>query len=240
MRLSRRRVGAMWRKELREYRRSGSIVAAMAIIPLVFMVQPLATVLAISSGAAAALRRHHELVYMLGTPALLPAMLASYSVVGERQQGTLEPVLGTPIRREELILAKAFAVLAPTIVLAYVLYGLFLAAIALFAQAGVASALIHPSDVIAQAVFTPLIAGWSIWLAVAISTRASDIRVAQQLSVLAALPTVAVTTLISLDVIHGSPRLTVLFGVALLAANRLGWRLVARLFDRERLIAGTR
>ena len=38
---------------------------------------------------------------MLVIPAVIPSTLASYSVVGEHDQGTLEPVLTTPIRSEE-------------------------------------------------------------------------------------------------------------------------------------------
>jgi ABC-2 type transport system permease protein len=110
----------------------------------------------------------------------------------------------------------------------------------LFAHAGVAPSLVRGSDVIAQIVFTPLLAAWSIWLGLAISTRASEVRVAQQLGVLASLPTIAVTTLISLNVIHPSVKLTLAVGVALLVANRVGWRLVSAMFDRERLIAGVR
>jgi len=48
-RVSRRRVRAIVRKELRVYRRNGSIIAAMAIIPLLFLVQPLVSVLTVSS-----------------------------------------------------------------------------------------------------------------------------------------------------------------------------------------------
>lgn len=36
--MSQRRVRAIIRKEVREYRRTGSIVGAMAIIPLVFVI----------------------------------------------------------------------------------------------------------------------------------------------------------------------------------------------------------
>jgi ABC-type Na+ efflux pump permease subunit len=203
-------------------------------------VQPLVAIFATGSGAAGPLHHRHELLYMLAIPALVPALLASYAVVGERQQGTLEPVLTTPIRREELLLGKALAVLAPSAFVAYVVFGLFIALVAAFAHAGVASALVRPSDVIAQVIFTPLIAGSSIWLAMAVSARAGDIRVAQQLSVLASLPTVAATTLISLNVIHPSLGLAFGLGMALLAANRAGWRFVSMLFDRERLIAGIR
>jgi ABC-2 type transport system permease protein len=239
-RLSERRIRAIIAKELQVYRRTGSIVATMAVIPLIFLVQPAVSALTISSAAAVPLRSHHELLYMLAIPALVPAMLAAYAVVGERQQGTLEPVLTTPIRREELILGKALSVFVPAVVLSYVIFASFVAIVELFAHPGVPSALIRGSDVIAQVIFTPLIAAWSIWIAMAISTRATDIRVAQQLSALASLPTIAATSLIAFDVIHPTVRLGLILGIALLALNRVAWRLVSRLFDRERLIVGTR
>jgi ABC-type Na+ efflux pump permease subunit len=240
MTVSKRRVRAVVRKEINEYRRNRSIVVAMAIIPLVFLIQPLVSIFAVSASASAQLSHRHELLYMLAIPALVPAMLATYAVVGERQQGTLEPVLSTPIRREELLLAKAVAVLGPSIAVSYAVYGVFLACVALFANPGVAPALIRGSDIIAQLLFTPLIAAWSIWIAIAISARASDIRVAQQLATLASLPSIAVTSLIAFNVIHPTLRLAVVLAVALLLANRLGWRIVSAAFDRERLITGTR
>lgn len=240
MTLSRRRVRAIVRKELREYRHNGSIVGAMTIIPLVFLIQPLVSVLAASASSAVELSHRHVLLYMLAIPALVPSTLAAYSVVGERQQGTLEPVLTTPIRREELLLAKALAVLVPSVAISFIVYGIFLACVALFAGPGLAPALIRGPDVLAQVLFTPLIAAWSIWIAIAISTRASDVRAAQQLGLLASLPSIAVTTLSSFNVIHPTLRLALICGAALLLANRLGWRVVSAMFDRERLVTGSR
>lgn len=240
MSFSRRRVRAIVRKELREYQRNRSIVAGMSIFPLIFLIQPLLSAFTASTAAAVQLRHHHELVYMLAIPALVPATLAAFAIVGERQQGTLEPVLGTPIRREELLLGKALAVLIPSIAIAYAVFAVFLAAVALFAHSEVASALIRGPDVLGQVIFTPLLAGWSIWLGIAISTRVSETRVAQQLSTLASLPTIAVTTLIALNVIHPTSALVLGLGIALLLANRLGWRLVSTLVDRERLITNTK
>jgi hypothetical protein len=83
-------------------------------------------------------------------------------------------------------------------------------------------------------------ATWSIWVAMAISARSSDIRVAQQLATLASLPSVLVTALISFNVIDATLKLALGLGVALLVLDRLGWRVVSALFDRERLITGTR
>jgi ABC-type transport system involved in multi-copper enzyme maturation permease subunit len=235
-----RRVQAIFRKELRDYRRSRSLTVGMAIVPALFCIQPLIQVFALPASAVAGLSHEHVLLYLLGIAAIVPALVAAYAVAGERQQGTLEPVLTTPIRREELLLAKALAALLPSVAVAYAVYALFLACVELFARPGVASALVHPTELLAQLAFTPLLAGWTIWIAIAISTRPNDLRVAQQLASLAGLPSVAVTTLIALNVIPATLGLALAGAAVLLVLNRLGWRITSVMFDRERLITGTR
>jgi ABC-2 type transport system permease protein len=145
-------------------------------------------------------------------------------------------VLSTPIRREELVAGKALAPLIPAVSISYAVYAVCLACIELFAHPGVASALIRGPDVLAQLIFTPLIAVWSIWIAIAISARSTDIRAAQQLSILASLPTVIVTTLLAFGTIHPTLPLAIALGAALLIGNRVGWRIVAATLDRERLV----
>jgi len=240
MNVSKRRVRAIFRKELREYRRNGAIVATMAILPLIFLIQPLIEVFALPASASGALSHEDPLLYLLAIPALVPAIVAGYSVVGERQQGTLEPVLTTPVRREEFLLGKALAALVPSLAVSYAVYAFFLACVELFAHPGVASALVRGPDLLAQLLFTPLLAGWSIWVGIGISARSSEVRVAQQLGLLASLPSVAVTTLIALNVIHATLGLALGGAAALLLLNRLGWRITSAMFDRERLITGAR
>lgn len=240
MRASSRRVRAIVRKELREYRHNGFIVWTMAIFPLIFLIQPLVVVFALPASASNELSHGHLLLYMLGIPTIVPAAVAAYAVVGERQQGTLEPVLTTPVRREEFLLGKALAALVPSVAIAYTVYALFLACVGLFAQPAVASALLQAPDLLAQLLFTPLLAGWSIWIGIAISARASDFRVAQQLGILASLPTAVVAALIAFNVIHATLGLALGLAAALLLGDGLGWRITAATFDRERLITGTK
>jgi ABC-2 type transport system permease protein len=234
------RVRALYRKELREYRRNRSIVATMATIPLGIVIFPLIEVIAAPASAASALLNGDPLVILIGIPALVPSIVAGSAVVSEREQATLEPVLTTPLRREELVLAKAQAALVPTLVVAYTVYALFLACTKLFAQPAVASAVLQGPDVLAQIVFTPLIAIAAIWVGIGLSTRSSDIRVAQQLGALTGLPILLVAYLIAFNVIHASLGLALGLAAALLILDGLGWRLVSALFDRERLITGTR
>jgi ABC-type Na+ efflux pump permease subunit len=236
MSISRRHVRAIVRKELREYRHNGSIVWTMSVIPLIFIVPTVIHIFGVAAGSSPG----DLLLYMLGIPALVPAVMASYSVVGERQQGTLEPVLTTPVRREEFMLGKALAALIPSLAISYGVYVVLVACIELFAQPGVAAELVRWPELIAQLLFTPLLAGWSIWVGIAISTRFGEVRVAQQLGALASFPSVLVTALIAYAVIPASLGLAIGGAVLLLVLNGLGWRVTSAAFQRERLISGTR
>ena len=240
MSINSRRVRAIVGKELRDFRRNRNLTIGMAIVPVLFCVQPFVAIFTLDPAASTPLSQEHVLLYLLGIPALVPSFVAAYSVVGERQQGTLEPVLTTPIRGEELLLGKAVAALLPSLAVAYLVYGLFLACVELFAAPAVASALIRAPDLLAQLVFTPLLAGWSIWIAILISTRSNDIRAAQQFAILASLPSIAVTTLVALNVITVSLGAGMIAATALLLLNGLGWRLASAMFDRERLIIVTK
>jgi ABC-2 type transport system permease protein len=177
---------------------------------------------------------------MLGIPALVPSVVAAYSVVGERQQGTLEPVLTTPVRREEFLLGKALAALVPSLAIAYGVYVVVVACVELFADPGVASEVVRWPELLAQLVFSPLLAGWSIWVGIAISTRVGEARVAQQLGALASFPSVLVAALIAFGAIPASLGFAVGSAVLLLLLNGLGWRITSAAFQRERLISGTR
>jgi len=240
VRMSARRVRAIFRKELREYRHNRQIVISMAVLPVLFSVYPAVELFALPASASGVLLRKQPLVYMLAIPAIVPAVVAAYSVAGERQQATLEPVLTTPIRAEELMLGKALAALVPSLAVSYGVFGAFVAAIELFAQAAVASALLTGPALLTQLLFMPLVAALSIWACIAISTRSSDPRVATQLSVLVTAPVIAVTTIISTGGIYVTSGLALALGAALLLIDSLGWRMVAPMFDRERLITGTR
>jgi len=235
--LSARRVRAIFSKELTEYRRNRSIVSTMTVIPAIFVLSPL---IQIFSAPPSTLAHGDRLLYMLGIPAIVPAVIAAYTIAGKRQQGTLEPILTTPVRREELLLGKALAALVPSLAVAYVVYGAVLAVIEIFASAAAASAVISGTGVIAQVIFTPLVAACSIWLGIAISTRAGDIRVAQQLSTLVGLPFFAVAALIAFDVIHSSLTLALALGAVLVVLDLLGWRVTAAAFHRERLITSSK
>lgn len=238
------RVRAVVRRELRDYRRNRFIFLTMTIMPFMFLALPIVDILLINASVSSAglnKRLGLSLLYMLLIPVLVPATLAAYTVVGEREQGTLEPLLTTPIRREEFIVGKAAAVMLPSVAIAYAVFGIFLGTVRLLADPVVASAVFHQGPVlVAQVLFTPLLAGWAVWVGMAVSARSSDVRVAQQLGTLASLPALGASALMSFGVIHPTFTLAAVLAGALLAIDVLALRVVSAMFDRERLVTGAR
>src|SRR6202050_2641647 len=217
------RVGAILHKELRHYRRNRSVIGTMAATPVLFIILPTIQLIEANvTGKELSVRVGLSLLYMLVIPVVMPSVVSAYSVVGEREQGTLEPVLTTPIRREEFLIGKALAAFVPTLVIAYAVFGIFLAVAGLFANPVITSAIYSGTHVLVQLVFTPLLAGWAIWVGIGVSARSTDVRVAR----------------ISLNVSTVSTALALGLAAALLAIDLLAWRVVAAMFDRERLVTG--
>jgi ABC-2 type transport system permease protein len=230
------------RKEVREFRRNRFVISTMAVMPFVFLITPMITLFRVpasASGTEAERAVGVMSLLLLIVPIVVPPVIAAYSVVGERDQGTLEPVLTAPVRSSELLLGKAAAAFVPSVAIAYAIY--FTAAISIrFGAAHVVSAVVWDTpQLLTQILFTPLLALWAIWVGIAISTRAGDVRVAQQLATLAGLPLLGVTSLISFQVITPSVPLAIGLALALLVVDVVAWRLVSEIFDRERLITGT-
>ena len=239
--MSLQRVRTVVRKEIREFRRNRFVVATKSVMPFVFLITPMVTLFKIPASASGPQVRAAVGVMsllMLIVPIVIPPVIAAYSVVGERDQGTLEPVLTTPVRASELLLGKAAAAFLPSVGVAYAIYFVAAISVRFGAAHAVAAVVWHPPQVLAQLLFTPLLALWSIWVGIGISTRASDVRVAQQLATLAGLPLLGVTSLVSFQIIKPTVSLAVGFALALLVIDVAAWRGVSRLFDRERLVSG--
>ena len=233
------RVVAVFRKELREFRRNKFVIGTMVVLPIVFLVLPIGSLLSIKDSAPATLVRSAvggQLLTQFLIPMILPTVIAGYAVIGEREQGTLEPVLTTPVLHQELLLGKALSAIVPTVLVAY---GLFLA-FALILRAGASERVVSlvwtPSQFVAVVLLDPLLATFSIWVGLAISVRANDVRVAQQLSALAMLPMLGLLALFTFRVVTPSVGIAVGGAVVLGAIDLGAWRVVASMFDRERLL----
>jgi ABC-type Na+ efflux pump permease subunit len=243
MSMSGARIGAVIRKELAEFRRNRLIVGTASFFPILFLIQPTALILDTRSQRGQSstyldARVEAALFVPLLIPVFVPALMSAFAVVGEREQGTLEPILTTPIGRAELLIGKAAAIFMPALAVSYLIFGVFVAITQFAAKPAVAAAVLHSPQLPAGLVFIPLLAAWAIWVGLAVSARATDTRVAQQLSILGSLPPVAVAALMSFKLISPTFWLVAALAVALLAIDCAACLVVAGLFDRERLVTG--
>lgn len=235
------RVGAVFLKELAEFRRNRLIVITTAVLPIVFLISPTASIIALKATVLSDVlqkRVDAALFFPLLIPVFIPATMSAYSVAGEREQGTLEPVLTTPVSTVEFVAGKAAAIFVPVAGIAYLMFGVFVAIVQFAANSAVATAVLHAPQLPAELVFIPLLAAWGIWVGMAISARTTEIRVAQQLSILASLPPVALAALMSFQVIRPTFAVAAALAGGLLVIDCVACFLVARLFNREWLVTG--
>ena len=176
------------------------------------------------------------LILLVLTPVAGSMSLAAYSVIGEKQARTLEPLLATPITTFELLAGKVAGSLLPALVLTVACFGTYFVGVALVARAGVYTVLLTPRSLAVVFVLGPLAALAALQLAVCVSSRVNDARSAQQIGALIILP---ISGLLIAQ-LTGNVLLTlpvILFiGLALAGVNAVLMLIGIALFDRESIL----
>jgi ABC-2 type transport system permease protein len=183
--------------------------------------------------AQAIVGRQFSTLFLL-LPIFIPSVLASYAIVGEKRERTLEPVLATPIRTWELLLGKILAALVPALAITIASASLFIAGILAFAVTDrVREIVVTPGWILAVLVDTPLLALIGVALIVVLSSRVNDPRTAQQISAVLIVPVLGLLFGQLAGVIVLGPALALGIGaiLAIVAAGAL-WA-ATRLFQRE-------
>jgi ABC-2 type transport system permease protein len=119
----------------------------------------------------------------------LPTSIAAYSLVGEKVEKSLEPLLATPLSDSEILLGKSLAAFLPPLAAIYAGSAIFMALMdkLTYSQLGY---LYFPNWNIAVILLAvaPLACMLSVEVNVIISTIANDVRTAQQLGGIMILP----------------------------------------------------
>lgn len=142
------------------------------------------------NGAAQALIFRQFLPLLILLPIGGATTIAGYSIVGEKQTRSLEPLLATPITTGELLLAKILSGAIPPLVVMFISVGVFVAGVAWIAEPGVLEAVLTPSTFVTVFVFGPIATLAALTLTATISSRVNDPRSAQQIGVMVVLPVV--------------------------------------------------
>ena len=133
---------------------------------------------------------------------ILPSTLASYSIIGEKIEESLEPVLATPITDSELLFGKTIASFLPCVAMIYTgsIIFMVLSDVITYNKLG---SLFFPNWNIAFILLlaVPLSSILSIQMNVIISSKVNDIRTANQLGILLFIPFIAVYILLETNLL---------------------------------------
>ena len=172
--------------------------------------------------------------------AILPVGIASYSLVGEKVQQSLEPLLATPVTDGEILVGKGIAALVPAIVASYVGAVPFMVLVDVFAHSTF-HRLFYPNWNIAVILLllAPFVSLFSVAVNVLISSRSSDVRVAQQLgSVIPMAPLIGIYVLSEIKVITLTSATLLLIAAVLAVLDVLTIYAAIHTFQRDEILTG--
>jgi len=225
-------------KEWRESLRNKMVLFGVIFLPLILVgtsVFMLTTGIAEEDPIAQVVLFNTSLMYFMLLPAIIPLAIAVYSIVGEKEQTTLEPLLATPISDTELFLGKALASVIPAVLVNWISFGLFLGVTRLLVGGFLLQTLTLPW---LASIFglTPLLALFSVGVTMIVSSRASDARAAYQFSSLAILPGLVPLIVYSSMKTIVDMRLILLEAVLLAVAGAVVLYFAIKLFRREQIL----
>jgi ABC-2 type transport system permease protein len=233
-------VRALIRKELREYRHHRMILLTAVILPVVFLVLPIVNLMmfdpARSPGGVDFAVGQAMFCFFL-CPVIIPATMAAFAVVGEREQGTLEPLMTLPLTDRQFLGGKLLAIVVPTVAASFTIFVVYMAAVVFVAAGEVREAMLEWTWSFGFFLLAPALAAFSTLVGIAFSARAKDIRVAEHLSGLVLLPCMFPIMLVVTDTIPATALTWLVFTGIVVGLDVLLWRTALKAFDRERAVA---
>ena len=232
------RIKVLLMKEWRESLRNRMILFGAIFLPL-FMVG--AALLMVHQGQGSDIPGvrialfNTALMYFLILPAIIPLAIAAYSIIGEKEQGSLEPLLATPISDLELFLGKALASVIPALVLTWGSFGLFLGA-CFPLVGGIPPHVLTLPWIAAIFGLSPLLSLFSVGVTLLVSSRATDARAAYQISSFAIIPAIVPLIIYTSRKTLVSLRLIGLEACVLFAASVIVLYCAIRVFRREQIL----
>ena len=176
------------------------------------------------------------LVFFLLMPAYIPLSIATFSIIGEKQARSLEPVLASPIRTQELLAGKAVAALVPGVLAGWVTYAIFVVLASLTYGPALFGVVTDPSWLAGVFLLGPAVGLSSVVAGVIVSARVNDPRVAQQIGGVVIVPVIALVLLQATGTLLVGAIGYTLLAIIVLIVSIVGLRVGVRLFDREAIL----
>jgi len=229
------------RKELKVIRRKRSILFYNIGLPLLVAV---AFSLEIKNLTASGIpdsfsQGAESIIYLFVILAtVLPSTIAAYSIVGEKIEKTLEPLLATPTTDGEILLGKGIAAFVLPITSTWAAASIFMAATDYISRNAGLGYYYFPNwnAGVMLLLLTPLAAVLSIEVAVIASSRVSDVRGANQIAGLMFIPFVVIFFLSTQGIFSFSVGNLLIFSAVVLIIDVALYFLSRATFSREEIL----
>jgi ABC-2 type transport system permease protein len=174
--------------------------------------------------------------FLIGA-ASLPTVLASYSLVGEKIEKSLEPLLATPITDSELLLGKSIAAFIPPIGAIYISSIVFMV-LSNLATHNILGYSYFPNWTIGIILLLlgPLTAILSIEWSVIVSSKATDPRAAQMQGLFIVLPLLAIYVASEIGAISLDTKTLLIISAVILATDVVLFFSSTKTFQREEIL----
>ena len=169
-------------------------------------------------------------------PISIPVTIAAYSIVGEKTNHSLEPLLATPITTGELPAGKGLAAAIPAIVATWASFLLYLIGVRIMTSPAVFNHILDPLWLVAVFVVGPLLTILAVCTAIIVSSRVTDPRVAEQLSAVVILPIILLLVGQSMGLIILERQIIVLGALLVAMADVVLLIVAMKAFQRETIL----
>ncbi len=255
------KVRAIVEKEVADARKNKMIVISMALLPIMLVALTLGTAFFMlkSDGeldeddagiippelgymdpqhAFLIMMNDQYLFYFLLIPMVLPVYIAAYSIVGEKQTKSLEPLLATPISVWELLVGKSIAAVVPPVILTWLSFIVLVVGGYIIMPEPVFEALVRPVWIVGMLFLGPLLALLSVFSGMIASSRLNDPRAAQQVTGIFVVPIIALSIVVLAGKIFLSVGLVFLAALVTLVVDCVVLYIAVKLFQRETILTG--
>ncbi|NQT66245.1 MAG: ABC transporter permease [Actinobacteria bacterium] len=174
--------------------------------------------------------------FVIGAAAL-PISIASYSLVGEKVQKSLEPLLAAPVTDTEILAGKSIAAFVPSIASAYIGALIFMFLVDIFTFSPLKYLYFPNWNIgVILLLLAPLSCILSIGINVLISSRSNDVRASQQFGLLILVPFAVVYYLAALSFISLTITNLLIMAAVLLIIDIIVFYIVKATFQREEIL----
>jgi ABC-2 type transport system permease protein len=177
------------------------------------------------------------LMIFIIVPATLPTIIASYSIVGEKNNRSLEPLLATPTTDGELLAGKIFSAFIPSMASTLLAFSMGVLLLDVVLIPKVAYPLLpNLTWMLSMLLLAPTACLMSVLACVIVSSKVSDVRAAQQVGGFVVMPVVVLMLGVLSGFIFLSPLMIFVFA-GIYGCIDLGLFYFARaVFNRETIL----